>query len=93
MVDMTTSPIGSRVPVFAKNKHFIKDMGIALDDSKRMGLELIRLADLIGRGAAGCWSINQLGPRMVQSEFYQRVEEEGFERRKEPKSFSKFSGR
>ena len=39
-------------------KHFIKDMGIALDDSKRMGLELKGLA--------------------LASEFYQRVEEEGF---------------
>jgi 3-hydroxyisobutyrate dehydrogenase len=39
-------------------KHFVKDMGIALDDSKRMGLNL--------RGLA------------LASEFYERVEKEGF---------------
>ena len=39
-------------------KHFVKDMGIALEDSKQMGLELKGLA--------------------LASEFYERVEKEGF---------------
>ena len=33
--------------------------------AQRSSLDLNRVIDLIGQGAAGCWSLNQLGPRMV----------------------------
>ena len=41
----------------------------ALLYAERAKLDPTRVIDLIGRGAAGCWSINQLGPRMVQSDW------------------------
>ncbi len=35
----------------------------------RSSLDLNRVIDLIGRGAAGCWTLNQLGPRMVRGDW------------------------
>ena len=33
------------------------------------GLELSEVIELIGKGAAGCWSINQLGPRILKNDW------------------------
>ena len=37
--------------------------------AQRSSLDLNRVIDLIGQGAAGCWSLNQLGPRMVRRDW------------------------
>ena len=37
--------------------------------AQRSNLDLSQVIDLIGRGAAGCWSLNQLGPRMVRGDW------------------------
>ena len=37
--------------------------------AQRSNLDLNQVIDLIGRGAAGCWSLNQLGPRMVRGDW------------------------
>ena len=37
--------------------------------AERAKLDPSRVIGLIGQGAAGCWSINQLGPRMVESDW------------------------
>lgn len=37
--------------------------------AQRSSLDLNRVIDLIGQGAAGCWSLNQLGPRMVRGDW------------------------
>jgi len=37
--------------------------------AQRSNLDLSQVIDLIGRGAAGCWSLNQLGPRMVREDW------------------------
>ena len=34
--------------------------------AERAGLEVSEVIELIGKGAAGCWSINQLGPRIFK---------------------------
>jgi len=41
----------------------------ALLYAERATLDPSRVIGLIGKGAAGCWSINQLGPRMVESDW------------------------
>ena len=33
--------------------------------AERSGLNVRKVIELIGQGAAGCWSINQLGPRII----------------------------
>lgn len=37
--------------------------------AEKSGLDLQSVIDIIGRGAAGSWSINNLGPRIVQGNF------------------------
>ena len=37
--------------------------------AERANLDMMQVIGLIGQGAAGCWSINQLGPRMVESDW------------------------
>ena len=37
--------------------------------AERANLDLMRVIGLIGQGAAGCWSINQLGPRMAKGDW------------------------
>ena len=37
--------------------------------AQRSNLDLSQVIDLIGQGAAGCWSLNQLGPRMVRGDW------------------------
>ena len=34
--------------------------------AERAGLDVSQVINLIGKGAAGCWSINQLGPRILK---------------------------
>jgi 3-hydroxyisobutyrate dehydrogenase len=41
----------------------------ALLYAERAKLDPSRVIGLIGQGAAGCWSINELGPRMVKSDW------------------------
>ena len=41
----------------------------ALLYAERAKLDLMRVIGLVGQGAAGCWSINQLGPRMVDGDW------------------------
>ena len=35
----------------------------------KAGNDLMEVINVIGKGAAGCWSINNLGPRIVQNNF------------------------
>ena len=37
--------------------------------AERAGLEVSEVIELIGKGAAGCWSINQLGPRILKNDW------------------------
>ena len=37
--------------------------------AERAGLEVSDVIALIGQGAAGCWSINQLGPRILKNDW------------------------
>ena len=37
--------------------------------AERAGLEVSDVIELIGQGAAGCWSINQLGPRILKNDW------------------------
>ena len=37
--------------------------------AERAGLEVSEVIELIGKGAAGCWSINQLGPRILRNDW------------------------
>jgi 3-hydroxyisobutyrate dehydrogenase len=37
--------------------------------AERANLDLMQVIGLIGQGAAGCWSINQLGPRMAREDW------------------------
>tara|TARA_B100001093_G_scaffold75036_1_gene65855 strand:- start:17047 stop:17949 length:903 start_codon:yes stop_codon:yes gene_type:complete len=37
--------------------------------AERSNLDLTRVINLIGQGAAGCWSLNQLGPRIVSKDW------------------------
>ena len=37
--------------------------------AERAGLEVSEVIELIGKGAAGCWSINQLGPRILRDDW------------------------
>lgn len=37
--------------------------------AERSKLDLMQVIGLIGQGAAGCWSINQLGPRMAKEDW------------------------
>ena len=37
--------------------------------AERANLDLMQVIGLIGQGAAGCWSINQLGPRMAKGDW------------------------
>ena len=37
--------------------------------AERAGLKVNQVIDLIGQGAAGCWSIHQLGPRIIQEDW------------------------
>lgn len=37
--------------------------------AERVNLDLKQVIGLIGQGAAGCWSINQLGPRMAREDW------------------------
>jgi len=37
--------------------------------AERAGLEVSKVIELIGKGAAGCWSINQLGPRILKNDW------------------------
>ena len=37
--------------------------------AERAGLEVSEVIELIGKGAAGCWSINQLGPRILENDW------------------------
>ena len=37
--------------------------------AERAGLEVSDVIELIGKGAAGCWSINQLGPRILTNDW------------------------
>ena len=37
--------------------------------AERAGLEVSDVIELIGQGAAGCWSINQLGPRILKDDW------------------------
>ena len=41
----------------------------ALLYAERAELDLMQVIGLIGQGAAGCWSINQLGPRMTRGDW------------------------
>ena len=41
----------------------------ALVYAERTGLNLKKVIELVGKGAAGCWSINELGPRMAEGNF------------------------
>ena len=41
----------------------------ALLYAEKANLDLKKVISLIGQGAAGCWSLNQLGPRMVQEDW------------------------
>lgn len=41
----------------------------ALLYAEKANLDLNKVISLIGQGAAGCWSLNQLGPRMVQEDW------------------------
>ncbi|MDC1005057.1 NAD(P)-dependent oxidoreductase [Opitutales bacterium] len=41
----------------------------ALLYAEKANLDLNKVIGLIGQGAAGCWSLNQLGPRMVQEDW------------------------
>ena len=41
----------------------------ALVYAERTGLNLKKVIQLVGKGAAGCWSINELGPRMAEGNF------------------------
>ena len=41
----------------------------ALLYADKANLDLKKVIHLIGQGAAGCWSLNQLGPRMVQEDW------------------------
>ena len=37
--------------------------------AERAGLDVSQVINLIGKGAAGCWSINQLGPRILKGDW------------------------
>ena len=37
--------------------------------AERAGLDVSQVINLIGKGAAGCWSINQLGPRILNGDW------------------------
>ena len=37
--------------------------------AERAGLDVSQVIKLIGKGAAGCWSINQLGPRILKGDW------------------------
>ena len=37
--------------------------------AENANLDLQKVIDLIGQGAAGCWSLNQLGPRMIKNDW------------------------
>jgi 3-hydroxyisobutyrate dehydrogenase len=37
--------------------------------AERAGLEVNQVIELIGQGAAGCWSIDQLGPRILKEDW------------------------
>jgi 3-hydroxyisobutyrate dehydrogenase len=37
--------------------------------AEKSNLDLAKVIGLIGQGAAGCWSLNQLGPRMVSNDW------------------------
>ena len=37
--------------------------------AERAGLQVSDVIELIGKGAAGCWSINQLGPRILTNDW------------------------
>ena len=41
----------------------------ALVYAEKSGLNLKKVIQLVGKGAAGCWSINELGPRMAEGNF------------------------
>ena len=41
----------------------------ALLYAEKANLDLKKVISLIGQGAAGCWTVNQLGPRMVQEDW------------------------
>ncbi|MBT3666409.1 MAG: NAD(P)-dependent oxidoreductase [Opitutae bacterium] len=41
----------------------------ALLYAERANLDLAKVIELIGQGAAGCWSLNNLGPRMIKGDW------------------------
>ena len=37
--------------------------------AERANLDLMQVIRILGKGAAGCWSLNQLGPRMIREDW------------------------
>ena len=37
--------------------------------AEKANLDLNQVIEMIGQGAAGCWSLNQLGPRMLKQDW------------------------
>jgi 3-hydroxyisobutyrate dehydrogenase len=66
-------PAGSGQRVKMSNQILIASTMIGTVESllyaERANLDLGKVIDLIGKGAAGCWSLNQLGPRMVNEDW------------------------
>ena len=64
---------GSGQRVKMSNQILIASTMVGLVESmiyaERAGLEVSKVIDLIGKGAAGCWSINQLGPRILKGDW------------------------
>ena len=64
---------GSGQRVKMSNQILIASTMVGLVESmiyaERAGMEVSKVIDLIGKGAAGCWSINQLGPRILKGDW------------------------
>jgi 3-hydroxyisobutyrate dehydrogenase len=64
---------GSGQRVKMSNQILIASTMIGLVESmlyaERAGLEVEQVMDLISKGAAGCWSITELGPRIVRQDW------------------------
>ena len=66
-------PAGSGQRVKMSNQILIASTMIgtveALLYAEKSNLELDKVINLIGQGAAGCWSLNNLGPRMIEEDW------------------------
>ena len=66
-------PAGSGQRVKMSNQILIASTMVGVVESllyaKRAGLGMDAVIDLIGQGAAGCWSINNLGRRIAKEDF------------------------